>query len=48
VTDTSGNAVDLNALVPEAEDVDADGATGAAAEDVEAVEDVVEETDAKA
>jgi trigger factor len=48
VTDTSGNAVDLNALVPEAEDAEADGATGAAAEDVEAVEDVVEETDAKA
>jgi trigger factor len=45
VTDTSGNAVDLNALVPEAEDAEADGATGAAAE---AVEDVVEETDAKA
>ena len=28
VTDTSGNAVDLNALVPEAEDAEADGATG--------------------
>ncbi|HMT89896.1 MAG TPA: trigger factor [Dermatophilaceae bacterium] len=48
VTDTSGNAVDLNALVPEAEDADADGATGAAAEAVEDGEDVVEESDAKA